>query len=473
MILPNKAKTAAKQLFKKIPNLKLYDFITRDSIKTLDSHNIPFIVWPNGSPCLMANLYMVELRNTRGRKGNGPSRFGARGGSFGEYASQISHLIRFSYHLNKDFIDFSDNDFSEFIDKLRKEVKPGSTEKARTERTIGNIGRRCLHFLQFVGTVYQHRNFVGIDGTIAVSMVKSTFQSNGRTLTRTSVHHKSFRPPSSRKRRKPITDANVEKLRSAIDQMPTSDFLNARRQLMISCYEEIGGRRSEINDILVSQIILASDVHPPELTLPTLKKGMVETRAIPISPMLIEQMMKFVRVHRLAVLSKSKEKHDFLFLAERGGQRLSPETLSREFSTIRIKANITEQACGHMFRHAFCTHIAAFLIAETSAISPDSFRQTLLTNQMIASRAIKLSGHANIESFLDYVDAAFEVKSKFSTVINNVYSQQVYTDYERRRKDLVRQLSEGVLTVEQFVTAEGDLTKQLHSFLETAPSRAD
>jgi hypothetical protein len=188
--------------------------------------------------------------------------------------------------------------------------------------------------------------------------------------------------------------------------------------------------------------------------------------------MLIEQLLKHIRLHRRGIVkSRLRQDHGCLFVSERGGHALAADTLTTEFSNIRNFAGIEEQACAHMFRHAFCTHIVSSLISELQAESPASFRQTMLTNKMIAERAMTLTGHATLESLLGYVDDAFRHKSKFSKVINNVHSQQAYEMYEKRRKLMIHQHKLKVITDEQFYEQDEALTSAMYKELEIANSR--
>jgi len=106
----------------------------------------------------------------------------------------------------------------------------------------------------------------------------------------------------------------------------------------------------------------------------------------------------------------------------------------------------------------FCTNIVAKLIAETQALSPDSFRQTLMTNKMLAERAMALSGHATLESLLNYVDAAFREKSKYEQVIHNVQVARTYETYQRRRKQLLEDFKRGKISKEKYIKREEALT---------------
>lgn len=452
----------SRQLFTPIPNLKLYDYISQDKLQTLDGNNMPFIEWPDGSPCLQANAYMIKVRNQFGRGGNGPSRLGSKGGTFGDYASKISHLIRYCYYNKLSFTSLSDDDFCNFIDGLRIKTKPNNPQQLkRNERTITNIGRRCLSFLAHVGEMNQIHNFVGVDGTITIDIVDSIAYRNGKAFKRSSVHHRSFRTANAKKTRRPISEATVEKLREAIDEMSTSEFLCNRRHLMISLFQELGARRGEIQPITVTQVLAASKLKKPKILVTTLKRGEIGlTRELRLSSPLIDDLLRHIRDDRRSIMKRFKgvPDHDFLFVTERGGRPLKADTFTTEFSLIRRAAGIEEQACAHLFRHAYCTNVVADLIAETKSLSPDSFRQTLMTNKMLAEHAMFRTGHTTLESLLNYVDAAFRIKSKFEQVIHNVEVANCYERHLKRRKRLLQSLKNGKISKEQYIDREEALT---------------
>ncbi len=462
----------SSQLFSPIPTLRLYDYLAQATLQTLNGNMIPFMSWPDGSPCLLANAYMIKLRMQSGRGGHGPSRLGTKGGTFGQYAGQLSHLIRFCYYNRLNFIAVSDDDFCFFIDGLRNETRENNpAQLKRNERTIIDIGRRCLSFLAHVGEINGVHNFVGIGGTISVEMVDSLVYRNGKAYKRSSVHHRSFRKASRKKTRRPIGEATIEKLRSAIDEMSTSDFLGKRRHLMISLFEELGARRAEVQALTVGQVIAASKAKIPAVAIQTLKRGGTGiTRDLELSPLLIDELMDYIRDDRRTLMKRFRgiPDHGFLFVTERGGRPLGIDTITTEFSNIRRAAGIAEQACAHLFRHTFCTNVVAQLIAETQALSPDSFRQTLMTNKMLAERAMAKTGHATLESLLDYVDAAFRKKSKYEQIIRNVDMAKTYESYEKRRKRLLAGFKKGKLTKEQYIEREEALSHAMDRALVAA-----
>ena len=422
---------------------------------------IPFISWPDGSPCIPANAYMIKLRLQSGRRGAGPSRTGSKGGTFGQYAGEISHLIRFCFYNKINFTELCDDDFCQFIDGLRKETKINKpAQLRRNERTINSIGKRCLDFLIQVGEINGLPKLVAPNGNISTTTVNAVHYRNGKAYKRTSIHHRSLRTASAKKTRRPIAEATIERLRNAIDEFSTSDFLCNRRHLMISLFEEMGARRAEIQSITIDQIIAASKVKKPIITINTLKQGRTGiTRELELSAPLIDELLNYIRGDRRAIVKRCRiiPDHGFLFITERGGRPLGIDTITTEFSKIRHAAGIEEQACAHLFRHAFCTNIVTRLISETQALSPDSFRQTMMTNKMLAEHAMAKSGHSSLESLLDYVDSAFRAKSKYQLIIHNVEIAQKYENYEKRKKRLRHDFKIGKFTKQQFIERDEQL----------------
>lgn len=150
------------------------------------------------------------------------------------------------------------------------------------------------------------------------------------------------------------------------------------------------------------------------------------------------------------------------------GAPLGIDTFTTEFSLIRRAAGVEEQACAHLFRHAFCTNVVAQLITETQALSPDSFKQTLMTNKMLAERAMTKSGHATLESLLGYVDTAFKVKSKYEQVIHNVEVARTYETYEKRRKRLLEDFEKEKISKEIYIEREKSLRASMARVLTVA-----
>jgi len=78
------------------------------------------------------------------------------------------------------------------------------------------------------------------------------------------------------------------------------------------------------------------------------------------------------------------------------------------------------------------------------------------------------TGHATLESLLDYVDAAFRKKSKYEQIIRNVDMARAYESFEKRRKRLLEDFKKGKLTKEDYIEREEALSSAMDRALEAA-----
>ncbi len=344
-----------KQLFRPVSDLKLFDHHALGSLVTKDGSNMPFIVWPDGRPCLLANLYMLALRDRPGRGGqSGLSRRGSKGGTMGDYAAKISQLIRYCFHHDIDLIELTDNGFSSFISSIRTEaLRPDSTHKRKSETTVLNVGRICLDFLSHVGHFYGDNTFVSPTGRIRTTHKTATIKTrSGKVIKRDFVHHHSLSLSGGRPRtRDPITAQNIDRLREAINSLGKTRHLQMRRHVMISLLEHTGARRSEIANILVSDVLAALTMEFPMLRLETLKRGVGVERTIPITKMLLNELKKYIDFPRKKLISKFRKSNDhgFLFVSDQNGSRLNADSITNEVSVLKNHAGIKDAN--------LCTHV--------------------------------------------------------------------------------------------------------------------
>ena len=87
---------------------------------------------------------------------------------------------------------------------------------------------------------------------------------------------------------------------------------------------------------------------------------------------------------------------------------------------------------------------------------------------MLAERAMTKSGHATLESLLDYVDTAFKVKSKYEQVIHNVEVAKTYETYQKRRKRLLDDFEKEKISKEIYIEREKSLTASMERVLMAA-----
>jgi len=453
-----------RKLYKSLDPLVLYGHYGIDKLVTKDGSGLPFINWPDDTPCSIANLYMLSLLNRPGRNGTqGLSRRGDNGGTIGEYASKISPLIRYAFRTKTDFIDFSDGHFTEFIREMRAE---GSAEnpnvRARTETTLLEIGRVCIDFLQFVGRLYGDPQFVADGGTIRVEEKHQiTTGRNGQAVKNTYLHHHSLPHTGRRKHsRSPITEVDIQKLRDSVNSISSTRNVQLRRNLMLSLYEHTGARRGEIGELRVEDIKNGLRLKKPMLRMITLKNGASEERYIPVSRAVLTEANKYIQMARAKSLRKYGGKdHGWLFVQELTGKPLQYKTFSKEIGILKKHAGIEHQVCGHMFRHAFITNLFVLLIKRHRFKNHDDFRNAFLNTAQFMTDVMMWTGHRSAASVERYINLAFARLDGYEETSSTVHIIRVNRTYDRAEEALLKQL-EGGLDAAEYVMQLQELKRQ-------------
>ena len=451
-----KNKEPAK-LFQLVPELTLFSHYSLGKVSTKDGDNMPHMVWPDRSPCLLANLYMLSLRVRRGRSGRqGLSRRGSKGGTMGEYAQKLSQLIRFCYNNNWDFINLSDDKFTSFINSLRNEKSGINPEiRKKTETTVIAVGRICLDFLCFVGEFHGDPNFVSANGTILASQqsVSITYDNRSEKISRSYWNHHSFSGGERRKKRNPIPAVNIEKLRAAVDEAGGSRFLQSRRHCTLSILEQVGARRGEVAQIKVFDVMNASKMEYPMLRIITLKRESDSYRSVPVSHMLLADLKKHIRIYRNKIVKRKIGKaneHDYFFISETTGKPLKEDTITSEISFLRSTANIEEQACAHMFRHTYITNLLVLLIRRHDFEHPGDFRQALISSEKFKTEIMQWTGHRSASSLETYIDFAFAKVKSYAETVSSVDLIRAQELFDKMSLQLLERLKNGRITVDEY-----------------------
>lgn len=468
----------SKQLFHPVSDLTLFSHYSLGKISTKDGTNMPHVVWPDRTPCMLANLYMLSLRDRKGRGGrSGLSRRGSKGGTMGDYAAKISQLIRFCYQNNWEFIRLTDDNFTTFIDFLRSERDRSNAEiRKKTEITITAVGRVCLDFLSYVGDFFGDPSFVSEHGTIRgtqKSYVVATGR-DGKEIRGSYWHHHSFSDGDRLKKRDAIPSENVEKLRAAVDSTGSSRFIQSRQHCLLSILEQIGPRRGELADLRVSEILKASNMTHPMLKLINLKQGDDEYRTVPVSHMLLYELKKHIRIHRNKIIKRKIGKandHDFFFISETSGKPLADDTSTTEVSNLRKVAGIEEKACQHMFRHAFITNLFVLLIERHEFENTEDFRRALLSNEKFKREVMQWTGHKSAASLDHYIDFAFAKVAGYAKTVSSMHLIRATEIFDDMHSQLIKRLEAGSIPVEQFIVEDQKLKELRNRDFETAQSR--
>ena len=76
-----------------LKNIEIIDYFGQNKVQLKSKEKFPFIIYPNGNPCYMANMYLLELEE-RNRSIH----------SIKQYASNINYLVNFCLEKKIDFL---------------------------------------------------------------------------------------------------------------------------------------------------------------------------------------------------------------------------------------------------------------------------------------------------------------------------------------------------------------------------------
>lgn len=456
----------SQKLYTLLGEHKTFGSFSVDRILMRDATNIPFMSWPNGSPCIIGNLFMLTLFNRKGRGGGrGLSRSGEGGGTMGDYAAKLSQLLRLCHRDGRDPVMMNDGNFADYIDELRKEISPKNPSvKKRTEDSITEIGRVWLDFLGFVGRINGYDDFVSPEGRIRAEMKSFEFVDNSGNKSRRSylVHH-SFGPPSRRKSRNPITTEQIILLKETSRKSNETNFVRARRSLLIDLLTDTGARRSEIANLTIDDVKKAKAMEKPTLSMTTLKRGEPVIRQVPVTPTLLHLLDTFIEKQRRNLMKKiykGGKDHRFFFVSETTGRPLSSKTLYNEISKLKSLSGIESQICPHMFRHRFITEYFLDFIRQHHIDNVDDFRRNLVNTEIFKTEVIQWTGHLNPTSINTYLHLALKALGDYSATVTSIHMKRAVDGYFMREKELRQRLKEG-MAIEEYL-AELDLMQSLY-----------
>lgn len=386
---------------------------------------VPALYWPDGRWCYPANLYMADLvRRSLSRRN--------RGGTLHTYATQLSHLIRFCYRNDTDFIDLTDNQFKLFVRGLSSK---DSNREINSVRAICNV---CLEFLAYTGEVYGVPTFVSPDGAIKAARVKRTvYMGNGKPRSVLTWEHVALPHPSPPKERLPISSESIVALRKAAVKSSPNAFIKMRRLVLLLLLEVTGGRRGEVAELTIDAVRSAKQMDNPLMELVTLKKrGTTPSkRLIPISRHDIDYLDNYLQLYRNPhvrrifgnIVGDGK-----VLVSDTSGTGLQPNTITQEVWTLRLHSGLSVPVCAHMFRHRFCTKVLISLIEEHKERNADEFRQRLISNNDLMTKLTQWTGQSSIESLQRYIHLAFEEFAHTKQVVNSTIVRQKLDSFKAR-----------------------------------------
>lgn len=443
----------SRQLHSLLGDFQLFSHYSVGRTSTRDASNMSFLCWPNGSPCLIGNLYMQSLLNSRGRTRNGLSRKGRKGGSMGGYAGMVGQLLKRCYRDQIDPINLTDKTFSNYITEIRKEAADyNPAQPKKTQNSVIATGKVWLDFLVFVGNFYRNKQFVSEVGTIRAREEKYYIKvRGGKSIAKTYLWHYSFGEPHREHHRDPITSEQIKLLKKANRKDNASDFVKARRQVMLDMFTDTGARRTELANLKVEDIRNALALPEPMLRMDTLKREDGAERFVPVFKQMLRKVDQFIDGERRKLMRKvykGGKDHGFVFVSSRTGKPLSSAAFSNEILALRKLAGIESQVCAHMFRHAMITRVFTNFIARHELNNPDDFRRALLDTQTFIAEVISWTGHLDTKSVEYYINLAFRDLANYTETLSSAHLTMAMDKYFALEEELMEQLEEGMSVAE-------------------------
>lgn len=444
-----------RKLYHLLGEFKIFSHFSVDKLSTRDASNMPFIIWPNGSPCLIGNLYIQSLMNRPGRGQQGLSRKGDKGGSLGDYASKLGQLLRRCYQDGIDPISLSDGKFTDYIVDIRREPSTSNpSQPKKSEASVIATGKVWLDFLGFVGRFYGDNDFVSAEGTIrAREETFVTTTRSGKKITSTYLTHHSFGKPNREHRRLPITKEQITLLKASIRKDTVPATVKVRRACMIDLLTDTGARRTELANLKVADVLRAMEMEHPLLRLDTLKREEGAERYVPVFSTALRKLRQYIEVERRKIMRsvyKGGKDHGYFFVSSTTGKPLTSSVISNEILQLRKLAGIKSQLTAHMFRHAFITNLFILFIQRHQLTNPDQFQQALLDSQTFTAEIISWTGHLDPKSVERYIHLAFRDLSKYTETVSSVHLVMAMDKYFAEKDELVSMFEEG-MPKEEFI----------------------
>ncbi|WP_341961872.1 site-specific integrase [Pseudomonas sp. RC10] len=438
-------------LVETLDNVELFDGISSGKTRLSSFYKFPYISWPNGTPCLIANLYLLHLSGKHAQISADGRLLDRKGGTLGQYASYVSQFIRRCWIKKVDPFQIDDRFFEDFIISIIEELSQKRTDKKkRIDQTTRAIGRECLKFLKWVGDFHGDPKFVSPEGTIKTSLEKIISNFNAQHKVTTTETHHSFPLPFREHTRDPIPQHNIKRLEAAVDESKKSDFIKSRDRALIALLQYTGARRAEIASITLKSIRNAQLMKYPMLNMITVKRGEVHIREVPVSAIALLEVKEYISERQHIQKEHPKQKNDYLFISETTGKPLAIETHTKTISDLREAARIPEQACAHMFRHAFIGNLFTLLIERHKFNSKDEFEQALINDEVFLKKVQEWTGHKSLRSLRTYLQKVFKYNENVNEAVQGVHESQTLKLYQEKDDALFKRMKEGKISPDEY-----------------------
>ena len=415
----------------------------------------PFMYWPSGQPCELANMYLLDIAHQ------------VTGNSLRTYATELSHLIRFCGKKPINIESLTDADIHDLSKQLQKDKsRRNPLERARNDNTVRTILSRLIRFL-----LWYQKNFMlllrtpligekNVSPQITISRIENDRSRSKNRKIEYYYTHSAMPTSESREPKRPIATSIIEDIQRSINRLrileeqsaglvqryrnnPTLltaqlEYMRARRHFMVWMMMHTGLRPSELVEMSVKEHI--NILVTLNLKLPTKKrrKSKAPIRSFPIllNAATVVHRYLIARTTYCETLKNAggePNPGDAFFLTM-DGEPIKKSSLEKDFERLAEHAGYKGvQACLSMFRHRFITYEVIVHLKEFMGNS-DKTRQIMtdIDYQSILKRVTTKTGHGSVDSLWHYIDLAWEELEVWGTVnkaIERLHgADQLYSD---------------------------------------------
>ncbi|WP_447741696.1 hypothetical protein [Pseudomonas laurentiana] len=401
---------------------------TKQHIVTYSKLNsLPLMFWPNGTPCHLANLWLMEIALSSSGKESAKTD-----------AALITHLIRFCFTRDISFYELNDAYFKTFTQELTNETKPAinqTTRPARNTNQTYSIQQISLNFLFWLQKKHPPHNQLPLIGEsieqprIIIEFRYSPYR-NSKYLWHPDLVTKA--PPLNDKF--PMPDKYIIKLRTAVYQryhkllkrtvrpntqpnantIATLKYLYSRRMFTINMMTNFGLRPEELEEMPLDENL--NILETLNIVLPTKK-----TRHNKIS-----RRLKITMGLAVTLNAYFEDRDEFInhlinekkisaplknILLGKHGEPLIKSSLTKEFDRLCLDAGLYDRkVCLSMFRHRFISREVKAELLLRFKKKPELLNElTPALRESVARAVMPKTGHRRPNSIWHYVDEQYKL----------------------------------------------------------------
>lgn len=440
---------------------------------------LPLMYWPNGTPCHLVNLWLMEIASTSTGKESAKTN-----------AVLITHFIRFCFTRNISFYEFSDAYFKIFKNDLQNELKLGKSQiptRARAGSQVLSIQHTCLRFLLWVQQNHPPHDQLPIIGT-SIEQPRLTIEWRHTYHNTLYLWHADLVQPTTAINDKfPMPEKHIAKLRTVVYQryhkaisretpgkqlnlhiINTLKYLYSRRMFTINMMTNFGLRPEELQEMPIDEN--SNIISTLTVCLPTKKtRASKAVRRLKINMGLAISLQSYFDdraefVSHITTTSSSTLRTSATLLGKNGSP-LNKASLTKEFDRLCDDAGLSDRkVCLSMFRHRFISREVKSELLLRFRKNPELMGELSSSlKESVARTVIAKTGHLRPKSIWTYVDEQYKL---LTTPDSHESFQTIKDDLEQTKNTLEDLLFRQKFSSEEQVAGELKLLREYIRGLE-------